>query len=371
MLLWRSVAICLGAEEQLRSRNASEGARIAVVDRQSANTVNISILTLHRDRDRLVPARSAFRKRENYPVVNQKTLQMAVPSSNWQKDAFCRHTWQRSGIHFVPDGKGGWEEYCFQPPKQRFLWHPDSVMKQNIDFFIISGSCEFPFLQALPERMRIFEPVGENFAARGAGRFAVRNTNNLPTYFDECESLYFIVQDCNEEKIVAKPLIRGGELCRGGRKIEGEINRDFFLEKDCASITFLLHLGEIANDTPLKELHQDLRKSTERQPLTLYPSMIPGQGIAQVLVEAAPLLREAIELDFLKMSEACYVDKKQQKHPKTIEYLQTILPRSFPMDFPEVEASATIYKQYCSEEVWQFLHRNSPLSSGCFYHPDW
>ena len=38
MLLWRSVAICLGAEEELRKRNATAGARIAVVDSQSAPT---------------------------------------------------------------------------------------------------------------------------------------------------------------------------------------------------------------------------------------------------------------------------------------------------------------------------------------------
>ena len=143
MLLWRSVAICLGAEEELRKRNATAGARIAVVDSQSARTVNISILTLQCDQGKLVPARSAFRKRENYPVINQKTRQLTAAATNPEKEEFYRHTWQNSGINFVPDGEGGWEEYQFQPQKQLFLQNPYPGALQGIDFFIINAVCKF------------------------------------------------------------------------------------------------------------------------------------------------------------------------------------------------------------------------------------
>lgn len=372
MLLWRSVAICLGAEEELRKRNATAGARIAVVDSQSARTVNISILTLQCDQGKLVPARSAFRKRENYPVINQKTRQLTAAATNPEKEEFYRHTWQNSGINFVPDGEGSWEEYLFQPQKQLFLQNPYPGALQGIDFFIISGKSEIFFLQSLPEAIQIFELGDENFAARGAGRFAVRRENGLPTYFDECETLYFIVQDCKEEKILARPLIQGGELCRGGMRIEGEVNRDFFLEKDKDSISFLMHLGEITQNTPLKELNQSFGRTTSQaQPLTLYPSMIPGQGIAQVQVKASPLLREPIELDFLKMSEACYFDKRGRKHSKTMAYLQMILPRSFPIDFPDVAASSALYERYCEHDVQRFLEGKRMLPGDCFCHTTW
>lgn len=133
-----------------------------------------------------------------------------------------------------------------------------------------------------------------------------------------------------------------------------------------------MHLGEINDATPLKELTQSFgRVTSRRQPLTLQPSMIPGQGIAQVQVEASPLLRDPIELDFLKMFEAYYTDENNRKQRKTIAYLQTTLPRSFPVDFPDVEASFALYRRHCEQHIREFLSRNCSLPGDCFSHTTW
>ena len=71
-----------------------------------------------------------------------------------EKEEFYRHTWQNSGINFVPDGEGGWEEYQFQPQKQLFLQNPYPGALQGIDFFIISGKSEIFFLQSAQYRIQ-------------------------------------------------------------------------------------------------------------------------------------------------------------------------------------------------------------------------
>lgn len=369
LLLWRSVAICLGAEEELIFAGVKEGDKIAIVDAQSSGCINISILTMRYDGTKLVPARSSFNKKENYPVVNERTNCLKINTLNNDKMVvdkgreFWRHTWQRNGEFYVPDGNS-WKKRTFEKYRRHYPGDLSCSLKNKIDFYVITGEIQIDFIKYLNPTKVIREKVERNYALMGAGRFSVRNAKGLPTYFDECESLYFIVQDLNEEKIVPKELIKGNEFCRGGQEIIGVTNRDFVLGKDNDSVSFLLHVGEINNKTHLRELIQEFgRTAIADQPLILSPTMIPGQGIASVTVEASPLLKEKVKLDFLKMSFA-----NDDGKPKTIEYLQKIMPRSYPVDFPEAEASANLWDTYCRDEIRRFMNHNIPPESGCFYH---
>lgn len=371
LLLWRSVAICLGAEDELLAAGVKEGDKIAIIDAQSSRTLNISILTMRYDGEKLVPARGSFNRKEKYPVVEAECSDAACLSDDgWEivdgGREFWEHTWQRDGEFFVPDGDS-WAKMTFEKYPGRYSNILPDSLRNEIDFYIVAGDTEIDFLKYLDYTTVIHENAGNNFALRGAGRFSVRNANGLPTYFDECESLYFIVQDLLEEKIIPKELIKGHEFCRGGQEITGVVNRDFVLGRDNDSVSFLMHVGDITNSTHLRELIQKFgRTALDDQPLVLYPSMIPGQGIANVTVEASPLLHDKVELDFLKMSLAY-----DGRNPKTINYLQENLPRSYPVDFPEAEASENLWDTYCRRDVRLFMESNIPLDSGCFAHTTW
>lgn len=369
LLLWRSVAICLGAEEELLNSGVKEGNRIAVIDAQSSDTINISILTMKYDGEKLVPTRSSFNRKEKYPIVNGNTENIGFPMWSENGRIFWEHTWQRDGNFYVPDGDS-WKKRTFKKNRRHYSDPLPFSTRNGIDFYIISGDIKIDFINCLNQNTVICEKEKSNFALLGAGRFSVRKANGLPTYFDECESLYFIIQDLNEEKILPKELIKGDEFCRGGKKITGVDNCDFVLGKDNDSVSFLMHVGEISNNTHLRELIQKFgRTAIENQPLVLHPSMIPGQGIANVIVEASPLLRDKVELDFSKMSLA--YDKEHSNKPKTIQYLQETLPRSYPVDFPEAEASEDLWYKYCRNEVHLFLDFNISPDGGCFAHTTW
>jgi len=59
---------------------------------------------------------------------------------------------------------------------------------------------EFSNIENFGTKHIIYEnPVSADFAALGAGRFSYCDANGLPTYFDECPSLYFIHQDTRQE----------------------------------------------------------------------------------------------------------------------------------------------------------------------------
>ena len=72
---------------------------------------------------------------------------------------------------------------------------------------------------------------------------------------------------------------------------------------------FYLCLGEPTNFAPLKFLKQQFTEELAEvsQKLIIYPSMIPGQGIATVDVECnpkkdeAPLFESSVRLDWLQL----------------------------------------------------------------------
>jgi len=112
----------------------------------------------------------------------------------------------------------------------------------------------------------------------------------------------------------------------------------------------------------LRELKKDFEKvSKEKQPLVLFPGMIPGQGVAQVIVDAKPLIDREVELDFSKMTEA----KKDDK-PVTMDSLENQIKGSYPIDFPDVEASEAEYSRI-KDIVQSFAEdKTETLKGDCF-----
>ena len=345
-LLWRSIAICLGAEDYFQTGLLHDGDKIAVIDGQSSGLVICSILTMKeivRDGSTwLIPARHAYRKNEYYSLEHGPyTNDSDMSTSSSAFDFWC-HTWQNDGEYLVPDN-GEWYMESFQNPTYECSLSYSRLLRE-VDLIVVSGKVR---IKGYPSYIPLVkEKESENFAILGAGRFAVRKNNGLPTYFDECESLFFIAQAPNREtnRVFAQELIENNEFCEGGSRIEGKIDKSFTLPKGTDSIRFLLHVGDITPRTQLKVLEQKFPKTTTvDQPLTLHPSMIPGQGIAKVRVEARPLLFSDIELDFLRMEDATYKDIIWGEQPETMQHLEESMPLSFPIDLPGVRASRALW----------------------------
>jgi len=60
LLLWRSAAICLGAYHELVQRNIEENDHVIVIDVENRGVFHISVLSMKRDGDWLVPVRRYF-----------------------------------------------------------------------------------------------------------------------------------------------------------------------------------------------------------------------------------------------------------------------------------------------------------------------
>lgn len=360
LLLWRSVAACLGAEDDLKALGAKDNDRVAVIDPQTDGRIMVSILTLTNDSGFLVPCRKAFTNdRQNYHIFR------AASTNRLNADPgtldFWKHTYNQAGKFIVPVGSH-WVERTFSEPVVSCSI-PSRIL-QGVKFRIVTGSAEIDFSGYDHDSARIIREGNRDFCAVGAGRFTVCRQNGLPTYFDECLPLIFIVQDIAEETITPVELIPGNERCKGGTEIIGVTIDKYYLEKANSQVNFLLNVGEVHANTHLKELVQEFGyESQSNQKLILHPSMIPGQGIAKVEVEAVPLLQENVLLDFLNM-ELAY----DNGIPKTIAYLQKTLKRSYPIDIPDVEADGALWDR---NGVRSFLNGGYGWDSGIFAKSRW
>lgn len=382
LLLWRSVAICLGAEERLAKFDLQDGARVAVVDVDAFGRVSAVVLEMKSDRGRLVPSRSSFRfHRERFPIWktfgrNELALMDDFnlgDGADWniqeKKDYdkqfdFWLHTWRNGRCgeetrRLVPDGGGGWTFREFGDLSYRYE-NEDMLRKliRDSDCIVASGNVRIPFLEGNAAARLIREDGGDSFALKGAARFAVRRANGLPTYFDEVEPLCLVVQDQEERRIEKKDLLNGKDRMRGGERIECDVNTDFWVEKGSGDIEFYVGL-DMERTTRLKKLALNFGRTAEnRQPLKLQPIIIPGQGFAKVVVDGAPLLRDSVELDFLSMTETA----------ETVETLEKKLPRDYPLDSPQVEASGDLYEAYCKKELTPFFAKIAGGGVDAFLH---
>lgn len=381
LLLWRSVAACLGAEELLKEKGATEGDRVAVLDIQEKE-VSVSVLTLKKDQGYLVPKRRFYEeKSKSYPAnfpMERFSFRLKNDMDEWIYDEdlieFVKHTSGRFQKEIcVPNKRTGkWQEI------KVFTLYNSMAISQRIDadFFIITGdnnrlTFSIPQMNennTLDERT-LKSPAGNryNFISTGAARFCVRKELGKPTYFDECQPLSLIVADKETEEIRPHTLIEGNDECRGGETIEGEAVEDVSILQGSNSGEFYLCLGEPTNFAPLKFLKQQFTEELAEvsQKLIIYPSMIPGQGIAIVDVECnpkkdeAPLFESSVRLDWLQMEDS----------KETIQSLAENTKHSFPPDVPDIEADNEKWRSV-KFEVICFI-KGERIDSGVFSKAQW
>lgn len=353
-LLWRSVAACLGFEERLKAMGAKENQRVAVVDWEF-NRVLVSILTLKRKEGFLVPARRSYLNtssgainRENYPIREAYEFKSLI---NEEEDEFIQNTFytgSRRAVTWDP-ARHAWHRDLERTLRSRFL---SLSAIRDVDFCIHIGR----YTQARAEKSLLgfdktrclYETREEMQLAVGAARYAARLKLGLPTYFDECAGLSIVVENVSTECIESVSLIKGSQLCEGGKELVGEPYRGLSIRAQEDFVEFYLAIGEVTQHSRnLRKLKQQFELSSpKQQPIVLFPSMIPGQGLAKVKVEAQPLFREPIVLNLL--------ENMVWVKDETLQTLNARIRRSFPTDTPEVVASDSKWKRI-EEKVTQYV----------------
>ncbi len=328
-LLWRSVAICIASMDKLELHGAREGARVAVIDIFDHH-YTISILSLAKDGDTLVPRRSVYKesRSDRYHCIHRPRFMGHFTSYDSEADEFYCRTYQNGVGSYVVYTATGFQHREFHPVRKESLTLEHLLLK-NIDYCIINGHDRVAEIKHSPLiTAKIIIGEGHELS-RGAALFIWKSHLHAPTYFDECEELAIIVQNTKAQTIEAETLIAADSNCRGGDTIMGKANQSCALAAESDTASFYLIMGDISRSTKLKELTHQFPVMSERvQPLTLHPSMIPGQGIARVEVDAMPLLPNRVELDFLRMTES----------EKSMDSLAEGMELAFPVDFPEVES---------------------------------
>ena len=315
-LLWRSVAACLGNIEKLQGKKT-----VAIHDVQQSY-YDVSVLNLVQDASLLVPQRKAYCPESvSYPKHND-----AVTRATFEPDnEFYRYTYYGLESECIV-----WDSNAEQFTLKNFSssskpWIPTDVR----DGVIVVGAKTNDLFSSLDE---------EGFSlSDGAALYVARKCNGMPTYYDECKGLYIVVQDLENETIFSKELIAPNEKCMGGVEIEGLLNTDCFIEKGTENVRFFLG-EEKGDDVPLKILdhHFKIGRMKFREPLKLYPSMIPGQGIATVRVEGCEQLPRPVMLDLLDMAEPT--------PSETVNSLRAKIEHSYPVDIPHIRASVQMWE---------------------------
>ncbi|MBQ8479394.1 MAG: hypothetical protein IJ503_03290 [Akkermansia sp.] len=333
-LLWRSVAACLGNMEFLCENGVEEEMSVYILDEQQAYK-DISILKIvAADDGTLVPQRKAYRHSDLYPT--HELLKFNPTSKYFPGNEFYRYTFYGDfGNHIV------WDKESNEYSVTRFSKRP------VIRYTRLPGSCwnadAVLSIGASYNQGRVWEGVyrddvdGDSLS-KGAAIFVARRVAGKPTYFDECTGLYIVVQDIEQENIYAKELIAANERCNGGEVILGTMNEDCFIKAGTDNVFFLLS-EEKGDDVRLKELNYQFKGGCvqKKEPLKLYPSIIPGQGIAKVRVEGESQLGAPVELDLLKMAWT--------EPEKTVNKLRAEIKHSYPLDMPDVVANERLWRK--------------------------
>lgn len=324
ILLWRSVAACLGCISQ-----GTPGQTVTIIDVQQSYVDSIE-LTLQEEDGYIIPQRRAFKPDKD--VLRHHDIdgrRRFLPTNE-----FYRHTYHGKVGHYVV-----WNGSCKgfdRLPFERAGMEKASLSKVNKLAYACMSKGLTVFVGSklkFPTPNIVSDSKGKQMCW-GAALFVSRKEAGLPTYFDECTGLFIVVQDSDNEEVLLKTLVPPSKRCRGGAEIIGETNRDFGIASGSDSISFYLS-EEYGGNVKLKLLNHQFNAQHKqgKQPLILYPSMVPGQGLAQVRVEAKPLISQDIYLDLMEMSDT----------ETTVNKLADELQRSFPVDIPCVEADSSLW----------------------------
>lgn len=373
MLLWRSVAACLGAMEELKRAGAADGSLVEIVDVQSRGTQRTILELKCTERGLLVPARHAYteaNRKEFYPTspsllknptINKRDSNQRFVFYTYAPSPFCPEKRQAPQIYWDSKERRWDTELSVGDADHRAI--VGNIERSNAPFVLIVGRAMENLIANVVRRSsgkRIFsEPHHENYILNGCALFAARRKLGWPTYFDQCEALSIIVQDVEKEQVIAQELIQENLLCEGGKEIIGERYDGLYIAAQEKFVEFYLAMGEVSRTSNnLRKLKHEFRETTEeKQPLVLFPSVIPGQGLAIVKVEGKPLLKKTEILDLL--------GNMKEEPETTIASLDDKIKRSFPADTPEVYASETKWRRV-QEDVEAYVE-GKKIANGSWF----
>lgn len=333
VLLWRSVAACIGYEEAIHAAGLVDGDKIAVIDHNTTGLV-VSYITLHETDGRLIPGHRIYydsdtkKRTRHYPVEKNysyySNFNDAFPFTI-EENKLVPASWKKS--------ETGWRITLDRNPQIKMLITVGNM--QGIDYSLGNS---------VPT---IVDPVGDCIGY-GAARFANRMKHKIVSYYDECEALNLVVFTKGEE-VEYKTLIKGTDKLQGGITVTGRPVTGIKLPNGGRRVRFYLRLGDPGRDKPLKLLEQEFTVSDDfidnsrDVNLTLIPSMIAGQGRARVHITVSDPkdndIFKPVDLNWELMQDAFTVVQKQKVH-ETVHTLEASLQRSFPVRIPPVKADS-------------------------------
>ena len=324
LLIWDSVAACIGAMQELLTANLVDGSSVLVHDENSALRTS-AILKMHEHKKRLIPGHHIYwdsedpqerrRRREHYPRASY-----AEYYDGFAGEFAC--TYKDGYVQLLPPTNTP----AFVKTKVPESLQPDAqiFLQSNRSFISLPGQPE----------------MEKDAVSLGAALFAQQNEAGLTPYFEECKALY-MVTITSQEEVQLKNLIEYTEKLPAGKALQQKEIYDISLQKGADSIEFYLLFStetqmNALRNMPLRSLKQTLHVSDallnapREVPLILVPTVYAGQGRARVEVRQSTDIQEEV-------LSPVFLDWNEMKPTlKTVDKLEDELPRSFPVDIPTV-----------------------------------
>lgn len=330
-LLWHSVAVSLGNEEHLKK--CEEHAKVAIIDEFSNIGLFTSKIEIKLENGRAVPCHKIYKRADGkisswYLSRQEENISNALEKVNNDRllAAYKLHK-EREYVDIdklsgLPVKRNMGLDFQFDP-----------VKIQNAALVI---SSERSTVYGLNKRENVIKCNIAESGFTGALKFFEYFRDGKIPYYDECESFSVICQNKKEE-IEYFELIKANAYLPGGTVTKGVEIGNLCILKGSINAQFKFHLGNVRdNNAQLRQYTQDFpieKPLEEDRALLLSPSVIPGQGYAEVLIEDnnSDKLFPPIELDWKHMELAF-----QNGEMVTKAYLEKHLERSFPPDVPPV-----------------------------------
>ena len=365
ILLWNSVAACLGIQKTLREQFIGDGQSIIVYD-YSLTFHSCSKIIMKEYDSRVIPSHHIFWNTEN---LSKKTI----------RSQYYPFTSRASDYH------------PFSDEFDLFMTH-DGYAAMMETTHSASFQSEPPSLHSEPNHIKLYEKLSEvqiqgrlisrsqNPVSIGSAIFIQQKEAGLVPYLEECKAL-FMVTVTPEEDIILKPLVPYTETLPAGKEQQQNEIYGISLQEGTESVDFNLLFTTETNKDILRRTHlrtlvqklnvsDELRNAPKEIPLKLVPTVFAGQGRAKVEIKVRDSKDEQV-LDpvFLDWNE-------MELSGKTTEQIEDELPRSFPIDIPTVICSEDKFnrafygieyyvKNNCTSSILElnkstFIDKNAP-----------
>lgn len=321
-LLWRSIAASLGVMER---QTFIERSTLVVTDGFNATNYNaVSIrFILERQTGRILPQRSS-------PQLH---------ASNNANDREIRFYFNQS---YLINCKAPFVLGQNSSTILDMMMNPQS--RESI-YRIAVGSIKEKHFPVYAGQMSYYPT--DDLLLEGVMRFLREDALNLISYFDELDQLSLVIQTRSED-IEFKTLVHHNECSHGGKAYNGEKIKGATLKQGESMLLLNLLEGPPADDTELKTLEYEFdQRSQESQDIYFQATIIPGQGLATVML-FADFLDKPIPLDLTQM----------KTDGKTKAIIERNLKRHFPPIMPHVEANIKLWDKVVDDINYYLISGN-------------